>query len=114
MGTDGPADDDRTERDDRADHDDRADRIVYRRIEPDPADADYRLLRLIADVEGIDVTELPPIYDRIDHLVTKMYEDPPSAEAQAQLEFSYAGYRITLDQDGNVSLIKIADGLHSE
>ncbi|AQL44531.1 hypothetical protein BV210_09785 [Halorientalis sp. IM1011] len=88
--------------------------MVHRRIEPDPADADYRLLQLIAEVEGIDVTELPPIYDRIDHLVTRMYEDPPSAEAQAQLKFSYAGYRITLDQDGNVSLIKIADGLPSD
>ncbi|RXK46409.1 HalOD1 output domain-containing protein [Halorientalis pallida] len=112
MGTDGPADSD--DREDRDEIDDRDDRIVHGRIEPEPADADYRLLRLIADVEGLDVTDLPPIYDRIDHLVTKMYEDPPSSEAQAQLAFSYAGYRIRIDQDGNVSLMKIADGLPSE
>ena len=112
MGSDGPADSD--DREDRDEGDDRDDRIVHRRIEPESGDADYRLLQLIAEVEGIDVTNLPPIYDRIDHLVTKMYENPPSPEAQAQLSFSYAGYRITLDQDGNVSLIKIADGLPSE
>jgi hypothetical protein len=112
MGFDGPADSD--DREDGAETDDRDARIVHRRIEPEPEDADYRLLQLIADVEGIDVTDLPPIYGRIDHLVSNMYEDPPSAEAQAQLKFSYAGYRISLDQDGNVSLMKIADGLPPE
>ncbi|SDE93495.1 HalOD1 output domain-containing protein [Halorientalis regularis] len=112
MGPDGPADgDDRVDRDE---GDDRADEIVHRRIEPKAGDADYRLLRLIAEVEGIDVTELPPIYDRIDHLVTRMSENPPSPEAQAQLSFSYAGYPITIDQDGKVSLIRIADGLPPE
>jgi hypothetical protein len=91
-------------------HRDGEERIYHRKIEPEPEDADYRLLRLIANVEGVDVTDLPPIYDRIDHLVGHMYQNPPSPDAQAQLEFSYYGYRITLDQDGNVSLMKLADG----
>ena len=58
------------------------------------------LLRAIADIEGIDETELPALYSCIDEMIEHFYSNPPSAEAQARLEFSFHGYRITLFQDG--------------
>jgi hypothetical protein len=89
--------------------DDRGDHIFHRKIEPDPEDANYRLLGIIANLEHTDEIDLPPLYDRIDHLVTQVFEDPPHPEAQVQIEFSYYGYRITLDQSGNVQLMRLAD-----
>ncbi len=58
------------------------------------------LLRAIADLEGADETDLPSLYPCIDEMIEKLFADPPSSEAQAELEFSYTDYRITLFQDG--------------
>lgn len=60
------------------------------------------LVEIVADVDGTDAMELTPIYDRADDLVADLFESPPEADADAELEFSYQGYRITVRQDGTV------------
>ncbi|UPV76315.1 hypothetical protein M0R89_19320 (plasmid) [Halorussus limi] len=84
-------------------------RIRHRRITPEAEEANRSLLRLVANLENCDVTDLPPLYDQIDHMVEHLFETPPPPEAQAEIEFSYHGYRIQLDQRGNVSFMKLAD-----
>lgn len=84
-------------------------RIYHRKVTPDADEANRSLLRLLADVEGCEVTDLPPLYEQVDHLVEHLFTDPPPASAQAELEFSYHGYRVELDQTGNVSLMKLAE-----
>ncbi len=54
------------------------------------------------------MTDLPPLYDRIDHMVKQLFTSPPPPDAQVELEFSYFGYRIRLDQGGNASVRKLA------
>jgi hypothetical protein len=85
-------------------------RIRHRKVTPDAEEANQSLLRLIANLENCDVTDLPPLYEQIDHLVEHLFGSPPPPEAQAEIEFSYHGYRIQLDQSGNVSFMKLADG----
>lgn len=84
--------------------------IYHRQIVPDPDAANRSLLQVIADLEGCGMTDLPPLYDRVDHLVEHLFTSPPPVEAQAELQFSYHGYRIELDQTGNVMVMKLGDG----
>lgn len=90
-----------------------AEYMTYRReVTPDPEDGFHELLHAVADLEGCDVEALPPLYDRVDHLVENLFEDPPTPKAQAEVQFTYYDYRITLDQLGHVSLRKQHESLN--
>lgn len=86
-------------------------RIVRRTIAPDPETPYFALLEIVAEIEGCEVEALPPLYERTDHLLEKLFDDPPSQKAQVELSFSYHGYRITMDQLGNVTLRKLVDDI---
>lgn len=73
--------------------------------------AEFELLSGLAAVEGVDMDELPSLYGTIDHLVEALYDEPPAASAQVELSFSYAGYRVHLDQRGNVRLVPVKKSL---
>jgi len=89
-----------------ADEDDEAN-IVRASIEPDPGAAEHDLLELIAESEGKAIEELPPFYDQVDHFVELLFKRPPSPESQMQIAFSYAGYRVTVNQKGEVTLLNV-------
>lgn len=86
----------------------RGDRDIERfDIEPDPETAEYELLEGIARHRGVAIEELPSLYRCVDHLVQSMFEDPPDREAQVELAFSCAGYRVTITQKGYVTLVPV-------
>jgi hypothetical protein len=85
--------------------------IVRRRISTDPAEAEFDLLAVIADLEGTTEEDLPSLYHELDHVIETLFETPPSPESQLQIAFSYAGYRITMDQRGTVELVKVKESL---
>lgn len=89
-------------------------RIYHREIEPDPDEPHLGVLHAIADVEGCEIEDLPPLYDYVDHLVEKLFQTPPPAKAQVQLDFTYYHYRILLDQEGNLTLMRQAEPLELE
>jgi hypothetical protein len=70
---------------------------------------EVNVVEVIAELEDRDSSDLSEIYDTIDHLIEKLFSEPPSAEAQAVLQFSYEGYRITLNQDGYATFMKISE-----
>ncbi|WP_136715943.1 HalOD1 output domain-containing protein [Halorientalis salina] len=67
----------------------------------------YIIVETVAELEGVDSDELPSLYDTIDHMADNLYSDPPTAKAQVEMTFTYAGYRITLNQDGSAEFLKI-------
>ena len=81
--------------------------IFHRKVTPESDAANESLLRLIANLERCEVTDLPPLYEQVDHMVEHLFTEPPPADAQAELLFTYPGYRIELDQTGDVTLMKI-------
>jgi hypothetical protein len=85
--------------------------IVRRRITADPEDAEVELLAVIAELEGTTEEELPSLYHELDHVIEALFGTPPSPESQLQITFSYAGYRITMDQRGSVELVKVKESL---
>jgi len=58
------------------------------------------LVTIVAELNGVEQDELDPLYSWTDGLINSLYSSPPPAEAQAVVEFTYEGYRITLYQDG--------------
>lgn len=63
------------------------------------------LVSIVADLKGVDQSDLDPLYDWADDLISDLYSSPPPADAQAIIEFTYEGYRITLYQDGHAVLM---------
>jgi hypothetical protein len=99
---------------DRADRDgeagtDGGTNVVYGEIEPDSTTAEYDLLEIIAELENTSIEELPSLYTQVDHFVETLFENPPSPESQTEITFSYAGYRITVTQDGTVKLVPVKE-----
>jgi len=47
------------------------------------------------------------VHGTIDHLLTHLFEDPPSADAQAKVQFHYAGYQITVHQHGGATFLRL-------
>jgi hypothetical protein len=78
--------------------------VIKRQVEPVENEANYRILRTIADVEDKDVTELPPMYNYIDSVLDNLFDDPPDEKAEIEITFSFLGYRITVDQEGQITL----------
>ncbi|WP_440763692.1 HalOD1 output domain-containing protein [Natronorubrum sp. DTA7] len=76
----------------------------------DQEDPAIDVVAVVAELEGKDGIDLPPIYNTIDHLIEKLFSEPPAAESQAVIQFSYEGYRINLNQDGQATFMKIAGG----
>lgn len=82
--------------------------IVHRDLDPDAGDPAVQIIEAIMDVEGVNYTELPPIYDCVDGMLDELFSTPPAPEAQMEVEFSFHGYRITVEQNGNAKFVKTA------
>ena len=83
-----------------------SERVVSRQVEPVESEAPYRVLETVAEAEGVDITELPPIYERVNDVLDSLFSDPPTAESRMVITFSYCGYRIRIDQEGLITLQK--------
>lgn len=87
--------------------------IVHRELfegeQPDSDDEpEIDIAEIVAELEGKEATDISSLYDTIDHMVQHLYSNPPPIEAQAQLEFTFEGYRIELSQDGKATFMKVS------
>ncbi|WP_336001826.1 HalOD1 output domain-containing protein [Halorientalis halophila] len=80
-------------------------------IRPSRETSEFELIEIISELETKESDELPPLYDEVGHLIEMLYNNPPSQQAQVEMSFSYAGYRITIDQRGNLKLIPVKDSM---
>jgi len=60
----------------------------------------------VADIEGTDPTELSTMYECVDGMLDELFSTPPADEAQMEVTFSYANYRIPVEQDGFAEFVK--------
>lgn len=94
------------------DDEDPVEGLVRRRIDPNPETAEYDFLSIVADVEGTTIDDLPSLWEDIDNLVQHVFEHPPADDAQVEVSFSYAGYRVSVDQTGGVTLVPVKETLY--
>jgi hypothetical protein len=86
---------------------DRAEReIIHRDLDTDAEEPAVEVAEVIADLEGKDVTAISNMWECTDHVLDYLFTNPPSPEAQMQIEFTYEEYRITVEQNGSARFIK--------
>ncbi|MFC7143006.1 HalOD1 output domain-containing protein [Halosimplex aquaticum] len=81
--------------------------IVHRQFDTDQDDPATAVAEAVADLEGCESTDLATMYEHVDHVIDHLFSNPPSPEAQIQVEFSYEGYRIAIDQDGAARFVRV-------
>ena len=79
--------------------------VVTRILDTEQDAPATQIVEVIADLEDTDPIELPSIYRRIDDLVADLFSSPPPAEADASVTFTYQGYRIYVQQDGEARFL---------
>lgn len=69
-------------------------------------DPTVQFLELLAELQGSDVTSLPPLFERLDADLLDALFDQASAGADpgVELRFRYAGFDVLLNSDGTVFL----------
>ena len=82
--------------------------IVHRQFDTDADNPSTAVAETVAELKGVESTELGTVYDHLDHVLDHLFSNPPVAAAQVQIEFTYEGYRITMDQDGSARFIAVA------
>jgi len=80
--------------------------IIHRQLEKEGENPAVQVAEIVAELEGVGVNEMYPIYDQMDDVLDNIFSEPPSPAAQLQLTFSYEGYRITIEQDGHAKFVK--------
>lgn len=80
--------------------------IVRRRLSTDDGNPGPRIAEVVAEIEDREMTEMATMYNCVDGVLDNLFSDPPAAEAKMRVEFSYEGYRITVDQDGLIELFR--------
>ena len=80
--------------------------IVRRELDTGADEPAVQIAEAVAEIEGKNAAELPAMYDCVDGVLTHLFSDPPSPEAQMAVEFSYETYRITVGQSGDATFVK--------
>ena len=80
--------------------------IVHRELDTTLEEPAVQIAEIVAELEDESPTELVNMYGCIDGVLDNVFSTPPSPEAQLQIEFSYEGYRVTVDQDGTARFLK--------
>jgi len=84
------------------------DDIVNRNLDHGRDNPGVQIAEIVAELEDEDPADLTTMYGCIDGVIDHILSNPPSPEAQAIVEFTYEGYRVTIRQGGTVRLVKIA------
>ncbi|WP_436930880.1 HalOD1 output domain-containing protein [Halosimplex halobium] len=81
--------------------------IVHREFDTDQDDPATAVAEAVADLRGEATTDIATMYETVDHMIDHLFSTPPSKDAQVQVEFTFEGYRITVDQDGNARFVAV-------
>lgn len=83
--------------------------IVHRTLDTDREEPVIQIAEIVAELEDEDEDDLATTYDRLDHVLDHIFEEPPDPEAQVEITFSYEGYRITVEQSGAAQFVRTED-----
>ncbi|ELZ35066.1 hypothetical protein C474_00300 [Halogeometricum pallidum JCM 14848] len=64
------------------------------------------IVSLVAELDGVAVTDIPPLASVVDPDALVALFDGPQRAAASDVEFDYAGYRIHLRGDGDVRVLE--------
>ncbi|WP_306056331.1 HalOD1 output domain-containing protein [Natronococcus wangiae] len=67
---------------------------------------DVAIVRAVADRQGIEPTELPPLYEWVDPEALQRLFDAPAygSASERRFVFDYAGHTVTVEHDDELSI----------
>lgn len=83
--------------------------VDHRQLDADGEEPTAQVVAGVSELEGTAGTagtDLPPLLTCGDGMLDHRFSTPPDPSAQLLVEFSYAGYRITVEQDGTARFVK--------
>lgn len=80
--------------------------VIRRELDAGAGNPGVQVAEIVADIEDREVTDLTSIYGCVDGVLDNMLSQPPSPEAEMKVEFTYEGYRITIEQNGRVTFVR--------
>lgn len=82
--------------------------IVYRELDRDGENPAVQVARVVAELDDRDVTAMDDVYGCVDGVLDRLFDDPPSPDAKMTISFDYAGYRVTVRQDGSAEFRRLS------
>jgi hypothetical protein len=79
---------------------DHADEIVHRQLDTEADNPAGEVALVVAELTDRDMEDLQPTWEIVDDILVHLFSEPPAAEAQAEISFTYEGFRITIEQNG--------------
>ena len=83
--------------------------IVHRTLDTGRSEPVVQIAEIVAELENKNEDELTTTYEKLDHVLSHIFENPPEPEAQVEISFSYEGYRVTVEQNGDAQFVRTAD-----
>jgi len=81
-------------------------KIIHHELDTDVENPATEVANAIADIEERDVTDLGTMYECVDGVLDHLFSNPPTPNAQMEVEFSYENHRIRSEQNGNAEFMK--------
>jgi hypothetical protein len=84
---------------------DHADEIVHRQLDTDADNPAGEVAVIVAELSDRDMEDLEPAWQVVDDILVHLFSDPPASDAQAEIAFTYEGYRVTIEQNGTGTFV---------
>lgn len=81
--------------------------VVRRQLEKDGENPAVQVSEIVAALKGAHVREMGTIYDCVDDVLDRVFSNPPSPGAEVEVNFTYEGYRVTVEQNGTATFVRI-------
>lgn len=86
---------------------DRDDEVYHRHLDTEGEEPAIQIAEHVADICGVEATELESTWSCFDHVIDMIFKDPPAPEANVEVRFTYEDYRIVVDQEGDATFIRV-------
>ena len=73
-------------------------------VEIGPDEPELPFADVVAELNGVRPDDLSPSSSKLDDLVRGVLLSPPPAQNQAEISFTYEGFRVTVYHDGHAVL----------
>ena len=79
--------------------------VHHRQLDHDAEEPAVAVAEAVADLRGVEVTELSSTYDCLNGILDHLFSNPPKETAEIEISFNYEGYHISVRQDGSADFV---------
>ncbi len=81
--------------------------IIHRDLDTSIEPPSAAVAHEVARIEESELDSVTPAWNELGDLLQHLFDTPPRPGVQAEVRFTYAGYRITVEQDGSAKFVKV-------